>query len=56
MRLLEDAVKTAVSNYGWSILNFEMQETGFYKYGISMPNEVIDKILEWRDKEYGKAN
>jgi hypothetical protein len=40
---------------GYTILNFGLRENGFYEYGTTMPIEAIDKILEWRDKEYGQT-
>jgi hypothetical protein len=55
MKPLEDAVKTKCSMKGYAILNWDMRENGFYTFGITIPETVVDTILTWRDNTYKKG-
>ncbi len=52
MNLLKDAIKAPISAHGYSLLQWDMQENGFYRESHQLPNDFIDLILEWRDKAY----
>ena len=52
MRPLENAIKQNLTNYedkGFAMLKWS---DNYYTHIYRMPIDAIDKILEWRDKEY----
>lgn len=49
-KLLADAKKCEISMKGYALFQWDFS-SGFARNSVQMPEDVIDLILSWRDKE-----
>jgi len=51
MNVLHDAVKREISMPTQALLQWDFKENGYPRESHQLPEQVVDQILKWRDRD-----